>query len=79
MNHLRAFKKHTQRLQECRSYDSDRNIKVIYHLYFHRILDGNCYISKFCQASAEDIEAAGGQEIQLEAVQVMIGHQKVTF
>ena len=30
-----------------------------------------------CQASAEHIDAAGGQEVQIEAVQVMVGHLKV--
>merc|ERR1719341_404580 len=30
------------------------------------------------EASSEHIEAAGGQEIQIEAVQVMVGHQKVS-
>ena len=32
-----------------------------------------------CQASEEQIGAAGGQEIQLGAVQVMVGHKKVNF
>ena len=32
-----------------------------------------------CQASAEHIDAAGGQEVQIEAVQVMVGHQKVSL
>ena len=39
----------------------------------------NCNVFNFCQASAEHIEEAGGQEIQIEAVQVMLGHQKVSF
>ena len=39
---------------------------------------------RFCghfsfQASSEQIEAAGAQEIQIEAVQVMVGHQKVSL
>ena len=32
----------------------------------------------FGQASSEHIEAAGAQEVQIEAVQVMVGHQKVS-
>merc|ERR1719209_202683 len=30
------------------------------------------------EASSENIEGAGGQEVQIEAVQVMVGHQKVS-
>ena len=39
----------------------------------------NCYVFICCQASAEHIDEAGGQEVQIEAVQVMVGHQKVSF
>ena len=47
----------------------------VYNIYILFIF--HCNLS--CQASEEQIGAAGGQEIQLGAVQVMVGHKKVNF
>ena len=67
MNHLQAFRQHSWHSPGWRSH----KIEIL----VDDIFSGNFSF----QASSEQIEAAGGQEIQIEAVQVMVGHQKVSL
>ena len=67
MNHLQAFRQHSWHSPEWRSH----KIEIL--------VDDICCGNFSFQASSEQLEAAGGQEIQIEAVQVMVGRQKVSL